>query len=151
MKLKPKLETVRVLSVRQPWASLIVVGDKDIENRSWVTPYRGPLYIHAGLRFDKEGWEDLRENADFYFGMPIEEALPLPGDFVRGAIIGRVVLKDIIEFDSAHPENMSAWHYEGQYGWVLENPEQFAEPIFMNGRLGVFSAEIDTASIRLFE
>lgn len=38
------------LSVRQPWASLIAWGDKTIEHRSWETPYRGPLLIHASGR-----------------------------------------------------------------------------------------------------
>jgi len=37
------------LSIRQPWAWLIVQGHKPIENRTWPTTYRGPLLIHAGV------------------------------------------------------------------------------------------------------
>lgn len=37
------------LSVRQPWASLIVAGIKRVENRTWTTDYRGPLLVHASL------------------------------------------------------------------------------------------------------
>jgi hypothetical protein len=40
------------LSVRQPWAWLIVNGLKDIENRPRRTLHRGPLLIHAGLNLD---------------------------------------------------------------------------------------------------
>jgi hypothetical protein len=38
---------MKILSVRQPWAALIVSGHKDIENRTWSTRYRGPVLIHA--------------------------------------------------------------------------------------------------------
>jgi hypothetical protein len=41
---------MKTLTVRQPWASLIVTGAKDVENRSWPTSYRGTLLIHAGVR-----------------------------------------------------------------------------------------------------
>ena len=47
---------MKALSIRQPWASLIVAGIKDIENRSWVTNYRGKLLIHAAQKFDKKGY-----------------------------------------------------------------------------------------------
>ena len=39
---------MRVLTLREPWASLIAYGPKRIETRSWRSSYRGPLYIHAG-------------------------------------------------------------------------------------------------------
>lgn len=45
------------LSVRQPWAWAIISGGKTIENRSWTTPYRGPLLIHAGKAFDPDDVE----------------------------------------------------------------------------------------------
>jgi hypothetical protein len=49
-----------VLTLHQPWASLVACGAKRIETRSWSTTYRGPLLIHAGLqrppRSEFEGW-----------------------------------------------------------------------------------------------
>jgi ASCH domain-containing protein len=42
-----KLEELPALSLRQPWAWLVVNGYKDIENRSWRTNHHGPLVIHA--------------------------------------------------------------------------------------------------------
>lgn len=41
---------MKALTIRQPWASLIGLGVKTIETRSWTTRYRGPLAIHAGKR-----------------------------------------------------------------------------------------------------
>ena len=44
---------MKVLTLHQPWASLIALGVKTIETRSWSTQYRGPLAIHAGARAPK--------------------------------------------------------------------------------------------------
>ena len=49
---------MKALSVRQPWAHLIVTGIKRVENRFWETPYRGPLLIHAASR-----WHDTKIEA----------------------------------------------------------------------------------------
>ena len=43
---------MKALSVRQPWAELIVAGLKDVENRTWRTDYRGPVLIHAGMKIE---------------------------------------------------------------------------------------------------
>ena len=39
---------MKALTLHQPWATLVAVGEKRIETRSWSTDYRGPLAIHAG-------------------------------------------------------------------------------------------------------
>jgi hypothetical protein len=50
---------MKVLSIRQPWAFLIVNGHKNIENRDWLTAYRGPVLIHAGKQWDEDcAWEE---------------------------------------------------------------------------------------------
>jgi len=43
---------MKALSIRQPWAWLLVEGFKDIENRTWKTNYRGSFLIHASKQFD---------------------------------------------------------------------------------------------------
>jgi hypothetical protein len=43
---------MKILSIRQPWASLIVAGVKDVENRTWPMRYRGRVLIHSSLRAD---------------------------------------------------------------------------------------------------
>jgi hypothetical protein len=48
---------MRAITVRQPWAHLIVTGRKSVEHRSWRTHHRGPLLIHAGQEIDQDGPE----------------------------------------------------------------------------------------------
>src|SRR5215472_1457845 len=55
-----RLAGMKALSVRQPWAWLIVNGYKPVENRNWLTKFRGRLLIHAGQRFDPKGVEAAR-------------------------------------------------------------------------------------------
>ena len=57
---------IKALTIRQPWASLIMSGQKDVENRSWLPPkgYRGKVLVHAGLarnRADDEQYRHLLE------------------------------------------------------------------------------------------
>ena len=73
---------MKILTIRQPWASLIVAGIKDVENRSWLTSYRGRLGIHAGSRVEQDA-------LDAYGHL-------LDGDLPRGALIGSVTLVDCI-------------------------------------------------------
>ena len=47
---------MKVLSIRQPWAWLIMTGLKDVENRTWNTDFRGQFAIHASRKFD---WDAL--------------------------------------------------------------------------------------------
>lgn len=82
---------MKALTIRQPWASLIAVGAKTIETRSWHTKYRGPVLIHAAAafpRFERElcerqpfasGLSDVRRNAKpaSFELFPVSQALPL--------------------------------------------------------------------------
>ena len=45
---------MKTISIKQPWVSLIMSGDKKYEFRTWKTNYRGPLYIHASKSYKKE-------------------------------------------------------------------------------------------------
>lgn len=115
------------LTIHQPWAWLIVNGFKDIENRVWQAHYRGRLYIHAGKKFDDEGYAAVKK------AFP-EIQLPAKADFVFGAIIGSVNLKSCTAGD-----NPSKWAMPGQWHWTLDNPVILpAEP--MRGAQGLFIA-----------
>jgi hypothetical protein len=104
------METM-VLSVRQPWAWLIVNGWKNIENRDWPTKVRGRVLIHAsaGLTRD-ELWSALL----FVDGWAPELAAKMPRfeDYKRGGIVGAVTILDCVEHHS------SEW-FCGRYGFVL--------------------------------
>jgi hypothetical protein len=44
---------MRIITIKQPWAHLIVAGTKNIENRNWPTNYRGPVLVHAGVALNR--------------------------------------------------------------------------------------------------
>jgi hypothetical protein len=113
---------MKALSIREPWAWLIVKGYKDIENRSWRTNYRGRFLVHAGLKFDFDGYEWVRSNFDI--------SMPRPNEFSTGGILGEVELVDCVD------TSMSPW-FSGPYGFVLANPKQLP---FQNllGKLNFF-------------
>ena len=97
------------ISVRQPWAWLIVNGYKDIENRKWATNIRGPVLIHAG-----------QSKGDLFFDVQEEverkhRIKRWPEEFLLGGIVGVVEIVDCVE------KHRSKW-FNGPYGWVLANP-----------------------------
>jgi ASCH domain len=106
----------KALSVRQPFADLIVRGLKPIENRTWRTNYRGLVYIHAGMRPHTMTQEEIEQ----CFRVRLHDH---PRSY--GAIIGRATLIDIVETHDSH------W-FTGPYGWVFENPE-LLDPVPMKG------------------
>jgi len=117
---------MKAISIRQPWASLIVAGIKDIENRSWQTKYRGKLLIHASQKFDKDGLEMMKK-------MKIPEIIIETMRDYRGGIIGEVNLVDCVK------KSDSDW-FEGPYGFVLENAKVLTfKPC--KGKLGIFDFE----------
>lgn len=132
---------MKALSIRQPWASLIVLGLKDIENRTWATRQRGTVLVHASkgmTRTEHEDAIDFALNAipqmkgHAFAGKTLGElgfafdALP------RGGIIGSVVIVDCVTYSE------SPW-YVGEYGFVLRNPKPLPfTPL--KGALGFFEA-----------
>ena len=77
---------MKVLSLLQPWASLVVMGIKTVETRSWSTNYRGSLLIHAGLR--KAGGLILNNSI-------INQHIPSFKELPYGGIIGLVTLENV--------------------------------------------------------
>lgn len=116
-------ETLPALSIRQPWADLILWGIKDVENRTWATDFRGRLLIHAGRQVDVEGLERLEPS----YG------LVMPASYAprTGAILGMAVLTDCVD---RHPSPF----FHGPWGFLLRDPVDFSTPIPAAGRLGIF-------------
>lgn len=57
---------MKALTLTQPWATLVAVGAKRIETRSWVTSYTGPLAIHAAKGFPKDAQDLVLHDWEFY-------------------------------------------------------------------------------------
>lgn len=120
------------LSIRQPWAWLIVHGHKDIENRDWYTGQRGIFLVHAGKGMTRAKYEGALDTID-YVGKPI--ALPPFEQLERGGIVGQAELVDCVR------ESPSKWFF-GRWGFVLANvrPLPF---IPLKGSLGFFNVPSD--------
>ena len=129
---------MKVLSIRQPWAYLIVAGYKDIENRTWYTNHRGPLLIHASLGTDPENFMPKQRQW-------IEESgIDIPEDLPRGAIVGSANLTEVWGdgsgcFVGKYPRNSSPW-FEGPYGFEMTGAVPFYQPIPFKGQLGIREA-----------
>lgn len=118
-----------VLSIRQPWAWLIIHGGKDIENRTWTTKFRGRFLVHAAKGMTRGEYEDAYDVA-----MVANPAILFPTfeSLQRGGIIGGVELVDCVR------ESDSPW-YMGDVGFVLRKP--VALPFVpLKGQLGFFAA-----------
>jgi hypothetical protein len=122
---------MKALAIRQPWAWAIIHAGKDIENRSWLTHYRGPLLIHAGKR------RPTRAEMDDFIEYFAKRRVKLPemDKLKYGCIIGRVDLVDCVK------HSRSRWWYPGELGWVLANPRPM-RPRPLDGRLGLFEADL---------
>lgn len=123
---------MKVLSVRQPWAWLIVAGYKDVENRKWATSFRGKVYIHASKIFDRTGLI-LITSGCMNINQDIRDAV-CHESWTLGAIIGEVKIVDCVA------QSDSPW-FKGPYGFVLESPVLYERPIPCRGKLGFFEPE----------
>src|SRR5690606_20923045 len=132
-KIQGRNNTMKALSVRQPWAWLIASGHKDIENRSWPTRYRGRMLIHASKGMTRKEYDDVLEFLITYCLHDAAKALPKFHELDRGGIVGTVDIVDCVS-DSDSP-----WFF-GKHGFVLQNQEAlpFRE---CKGALGFFEIE----------
>jgi hypothetical protein len=130
-----------VLSLLQPWASLVVLGVKTIETRSWATRHRGKILIHAS-----QG----KAGSIFAEELPFKKYIPDFNKLQFGAIIGMVTIDKILrtedfllsdsQMDSLTFEEKAFGDYSsGRYGWLLSDPVEFKEPIPARGMPGLWN------------
>ena len=149
---------MKALTLTQPWAALVALGEKRYETRSWSTPYRGPLAIHAAKGFPAWARDTMLEE-------PFREALvrhygaggPPPWimerlDAQRGHVIATCRLTDCVRMTermlgelragflierAEHELEFGDWS-EGRYAWRLENVRLLAAPVPARGALGLW-------------
>ncbi|MFS7306556.1 ASCH domain-containing protein [Rahnella inusitata] len=127
---------MKALSIRQPWAWLIVNGHKDIENRTWRTKFRGQVLIHASQhKVTRDEYESVRAVIIDYenrgckpFFFPHFESFQ--HSCMRGGIVGVATITDCVDSSD------SPWFF-GPKGFVLAAAQRLPwEP--MKGRLSFF-------------
>lgn len=125
---------MKTISIKQPWASLICEGIKDIENRTWKTNFRGRVLIHASAK--SWDWRSLM----IYLTEPMANVLKPMGanriwldGLTTGSIIGSVEIIDcVINHKSIWAEKHSPPFKP--YNWVLANPILFPAPLQVKGK-----------------
>ena len=125
---------VKALSFRQPWAELVLSGQKSLDLRTWHTRYRGPLAIYAPQTIEREACEA--------YGLD-------PADLPTGAIVGLVDLVRVVELDEALYAERSDEHLNARrfrqplFGWELASPQRLAMPQPAHGRHRLFEVDLD--------
>lgn len=129
--------TIRTLSVRQPWATLIIRGLKTIENRSWATPYRGTLAIHASKAPNDPSVLDLLREERILTHRQYIRALCLP--YPIGAVLGTVELYQIEDGAEWFKPKLPRWaEATSQFWWCLRNAKAFDIPLIARGALNLW-------------
>lgn len=109
---------IRVLSIRQPWAWLVANGHKDIENRTWPTPFRGPFLIHASQRMSPDEYANALAAVEV-IRPALAANFPPREQFQRGGYIG---IAEMVDCVSTH---RSPWFcgaaFADTFGFVIAN------------------------------
>ena len=119
---------MKALSLKQPFAELILQGKKKIELRKWNTSFRGEFLIHASKNPDEEAMKE--------FGFK---------DLTCGAIVGKAVLKDVkcYKDEEEHKKDKKlhlASGIWGDYGFILDDVVR-VKPVFCKGSLGFWRVD----------
>lgn len=142
---------MKAITIRQPWASLIALGAKRIETRSWATNYRGPIAIHASAKFhpsdhmiamttpEMSPWLSLVGVGNLPLGEVIAtatlvECVPTATGWMADILIGR---KD---FHGTEHELVFGDFGDFRYGWLLKDVTPI-DPVPAKGRLGLWDWE----------
>ena len=129
---------MKVLSLTEPYATLIKEGKKAVETRSWKTNYRGELYIHASMTKIPKEWYENKDVMSLITDVPLN----------YGKIVCKCKLVDCVYMTEEYIENIKKCNpkeyicgiYEvGRYAWILENIEVLNTPIEAKGHLGIWN------------
>ncbi len=124
---------MKVLTLKQPWATLVAEGIKKYEFRTWKTKYRGKVLIHAGAGIDKKEMDKFKD---------------LDLEFPSKRIIAVVDITDCLELDDdlnkkIINENNIAYgdKYRCGYAWKLNNVKKIKSNKKINGKLGLWNID----------
>ena len=142
---------MKAITLTQPWATLVAIGAKKIETRSWATPYRGPLAIHAAKGYTRdmvrlalmvEPFKTTLRDADY----PLFSLLP------RGMIVATCQLVDCIQTEKCTElsflESAFGDYSPHRWAWILEDVKPLPEPIPAKGALSLWEWNDRGASIQ---
>ncbi len=125
---------MKCLSLKQPFAELLVSGRKTIELRNWTTKFRGEFLVHASKNIDRDGCK--------VHGFD-------PEKITKGAVVGKAVIYDVKEYlneseffsDKDKHLAVESIYATDRYGFLIKDAERFDKPIPMPGKLNFFEVE----------
>jgi predicted transcriptional regulator len=123
----------KCLSLRQPYAELIVSGRKTIELRKWNTRFRGKFLVHASKTINKEACK--------LYNLDVSS-------FITGVIVGTAILSNVKvyqsknEFVADQNRHFAMSTFSGKYGFMISDAKRLATPIPLKGQLGFFDISI---------
>ena len=123
---------MKAITLTQPWATLIAIGAKRIETRSWRTNYRGPLAIHASKALPAYQFRSVLEAHGFhgFYDLPF------------GNIVATCELIDCVQITPDNVPPAPEFYYgdytAGRWAWHLSNVIALAKPIPAKGSLGLW-------------
>ncbi len=134
---------MKALTLYQPYALLIVTGEKKIETRPRKTNIRGTIAIHAGKKPVAKVLEAMPQRIRQKIEKYIQAIEPL-NKWVYGAVIGTVEIIDCVPVeqvrDGLTEKELTLGGYDsGRWAWILGNPVRFERPIPATGRQGWFN------------
>ncbi|GAA0382501.1 ASCH domain-containing protein [Paenibacillus motobuensis] len=145
---------MKAITIHQPWATLIALGEKRFETRSWPTKYRGLIAIHAGKKIDKEACMQpeisraLERQGYTANNLPtgaivtvcnLEEVHQIT--VARDSFAGSVNQNGEIAMHVEGDEFAFGWYEEGRYAWELRTVRRITEPIPAKGQQGLWNWE----------
>ena len=140
------VDCVRVLTLTQPWAWVVVHGGKDVENRRWNTKYRGPVLIQASESMSRLQYEEAREFCERVWDEEgIDPDIMPPHDsprLARGAIVGRAWITGVVPPHEGAGGGYRPWHMREQFGFLLAGVEAVEETPWKGG-LGLRRTPLD--------
>ena len=133
---------MKALSLKQPWAGMVIERIKTIETRKWKTSYRGDIIICSSLSIDKSMMDLVREKRP--------DLIDNPSLLARGQALGIVEMYLIVQMGIQHEESACCKVYPGAYAWFLGHIRKFRYPHQVKGQLGLFELDIhDTDFIKI--
>lgn len=125
---------MKALTIKEPWATLIIEGYKKYEFRSWKINYRGKILIHAGKTLEHNQAKKFEDyNLEYSCGEIIGEADLVDCIKVTEEFDNKLKkINPIVYENSGHVEN---------YAWKLENIKKYHKKIKVNGKLGLWNYE----------
>jgi len=148
------------LTLIEPWASMVAYLLKLVETRSWYTPYRGPIAIHASKSIEVVKHPAMvRQLFDDALLIPPatfpdrREAYPLGKVIAVGRLVNCTKMTEkLVEMQTRQERAFGAWA-PGRFAWFLADVKRLAEPIPCRGALGIWKAppEVEAAVRRQTE